>query len=361
MASVRTLAVCAAGAALIALGMWHRPPDADDFGPFYRAASLASAHASVYASPAWSPKNNADGRFLPYLRLPSYAEALRPLTALPYAHARFVWIAGLILAALGCVWLFPSARNRLAIALAFSFPLADALMVGQDISLVLLIVLAAARIYANGREFLAGLIASLLCIKITYLPAAGLVFLAKSRPGAAGFVAGTALQLAVSFAAGGLAWPSGYLAILRSPLLDPEPGRMPNIRAIAAVLSLPAAVYVIVAAALYLGFWFVARRLSVADSLAIALALGLIASPHSKVYDGVVLIPLFARVAALNSCQGAAAFFALTPVLYLMVLMGTPAIMLAGSSLIVALTLAATLRLYGLRDASRTAYASAIA
>lgn len=356
MASVRTLAVCAAGIALIALGMWHRPADADDFGPFYRAASLAAAHSSVYANPSWSPKNKGEGRFLPYLRLPSYAEALRPLTALPYTPARMVWIACLILAALGCVWLFPLERNRLAIALAFSFPLADALMVGQDISLVLLIVLAACRLYADGREFLAGLIVSLLCIKITWLPAAGLVFLAKSRRGTWGVAAGTVIQLAISFAAGGMAWPSEYLAVLRNPLLDPEPGRMPNIRAVAASLSMPGAVYAVAAVALYLGFWFVARRLSLADGLTIALALSLIASPHSKVYDCVVLIPLFVRVASLQSWQGAVALSGLTPVLYLMVLMGTPAVMLAGSSLTLAATLAASARLYKMRDADRNGH-----
>jgi hypothetical protein len=334
----------------MALALWFRPVEADDFAPFYRAAVLASSHSSVYANPSWSPEKEAEGRFLPYIRIPSYAEALRPLAKLPYAVARRVWITSLILAALGCVWLCQAERNRLAVALAYSFPLADALMIGQDICFVLLIVLAAARIYAGGRQFLAGLAASLLAVKITYLPAAGIVFLAQSRRGAWGLITGTAIQLAVSFAVGGVGWPAEYLALLRSPLLDPEPGRMLNIRAIAVLLSLPAAVYIIAGAALYAGFWFVCRRLSVADGLTLALALGVIASPHCKVYDGIVLIPLFVRVASLANWEGLLAYFGLTPSIYLMSLMGTARLTLGGSSLAVICTLAAALRMYRMRE-----------
>ena len=342
--------MCAAGIALIALALWFRPDDADDFVPFYRAAALVSAHDSVYARPSWSPKKNADGRFLPFLRIPSYAAALRPLAALPYAIARRIWIAALILAVFACIRLIPAGKSRFAIALAFSFPLANALMVGQDTTLVLLIVLAATRIFSGGREFLAGLIASLLAVKITYLPAAGMVFLAKSRRGAWGLLTGTALQIAISFAVGGAGWPSELLALLRSPLLDAEPARMPNIRALAVSLSLPPAVYTIALAALCLTFWFACRRLSLADGLTIALALGLIASPHSKVYDAVVLIPLFVKVASLNSWVGVLAYFGLAPVLYLMVLMGNPPILALGNSLLIVSTLAAALRLYTMRE-----------
>lgn len=337
--------LCALGIALIALALWFRPEEADDFAPFYRAATLASAHRSVYANPSWSPRTNSEGRFLPFLRIPSYAEALRPLTSLPYATARRIWIAILILAAIGSAALLPDTRGRFALAMAFSFPLANALMVGQDISLVLLIVLAAAWIYSSGREFAAGFLASLLCIKSTWVPAVGLAFLAKSRRATLGMATGAAIQLAASFAAGGAGWVSDYRAILGSPQLDLEPGRMLNLRAVVYSLSLPPLLYMLAALVLYVGFWFLCRRLNVADSLTIALALGLIAAPHCKVYDGVVLIPLFVRVASLKSWTGRLACFALTPVLYLLVLMGTPPLQLAGSALIVASAIAAALHL----------------
>ncbi|MGD1071423.1 MAG: glycosyltransferase family 87 protein [Bryobacteraceae bacterium] len=343
---MRTPAICAAGIALIALAMWYRPAAADDFPPFYRAATLASSHGNVYANPTWSPRTNAEGRFLPYLRIPFYAAALRPLTAFSYTVARRVWIAALVLAAFACVPLFPAATNRFAIALAFSFPLADALMVGQDITFVLLIVLAAARIFSGGREFLAGLLASLVCIKITWAPAVGMVFLAKSRRGVGGFAVGTAVQLAISFAVGGMGWPSQYLAILRNPLLDPEPSRMLSIRELTVSLSLPAAVYMIAAAALYVIFWFACRRLSLMDGLTLALALGLIAAPHCKIYDAILLIPLLVKAASLRCWEGVLACACLTPVFYLMVLMGRLPVLLVGDSLLIVSTLAAALRLY---------------
>lgn len=326
--------------------MWHRPEAADDFPPFYRGAILASAHGNVYADPFESPNPKTAGRYLPWIRMPSYAAGLIPLAALPYLAARRVWIAALLLAAFACIPLFPSRGNRFAIALAFSFPLGVALMVGQDIPFVLLIVLAAARIFAGGREFLAGLAASLLCIKVTYLPAAGLVFLAKSRRGSWGLLTGTAIQLGISFAVGGVGWPSQYLAVLRNPLLEPHPSRMLSVRELVVSLALPSAVYAVGAIALYAIFWLACKRLSLADGLTLALALGLIAAPHCRIYDGVVLIPLFVKVASLRSWEGVLAYGGLTPALYIVVLMGNPPVMLVGDALLIFATLAAALHLY---------------
>ena len=346
MFGLRTAALCTLGILLIALALWHRPEGADDFGPFYRAAELASHHQNVYSNPTWSPKQSAPGRFLPYLRTPVYATVLAPFTLLPYSAARYVWIAVLIAGSLGCLWLFPSPRERLAIALTFSFPLADALMVGQDISLVLLIGLAAARIFATGREFLAGVVASLLGIKMTYLPAAGIAFLAQSRRGFWGFLTGVSVQFGVSFAVWGANWPSEYIAQLRSPLLDPPPSRMLNLHEVAQSLALPSAVWITAALALYAVFWFLCKRVSLPDALLIALPLGMIASPHCKVYDGVVLLPLLVKVVSRKSPAGLLALLALTPAFYLMVLMGTPPIVLAGDLLVIAATVAAAWRIY---------------
>jgi len=102
---------------------------------------------------------------------------------------------------------------------------------------------------------------------------------------------------------------------------------------------------VIAGAALPVAFWFVCKRLRLADGLVIALALGLIASPHCKPYDAVVLIPLFVKVASLHSWEGILAYLGLTPMLYVMVLTGTPPIVLAGTSLVIVSTLAAPLQI----------------
>jgi hypothetical protein len=344
----------------MASALWQRPDAADDFRLFYRAASLAAAHQSVFSHPSLAPDKNADGEFLPFARIPSYAEALRPIVLLPYAVARRTWIGVSILALAACVWLSPG-RRGLAIALAFSFPVAFALVLGQDIAFVLLIALAAARVYRSEREFAAGLVASLLAIKFTYLPAVGLVFLAKSRRGTWGLLAGTALQFVLSFAWEGREWPFRYLALLRHPLNDPEPRRMLSVRAVAAGLSLPAGAFIIASIALYLGFWFVCKRLNVADALTLALPVALIASPHCYIYDAVVLVPLLVRTASVDSRKGRLALIGLTPLPYLLVLAAAPPLVLAGSVTIVVSTLAAALRLYRLHEAPVMAWSPALA
>jgi len=346
---MKTFAACVIGTALMVPAAWQRPDNTDDFRSFYRAARLMSAHRSVYAQPVEPPDGNGGGGFLPYLRIPSYAAVLRPLAALPYASARRLWIGAGILALLGCVWLFPGPRDGLAVALAFSFPVAYTFVLGQDIAFVVLIALLAARVAASGREFLAGLAASLLGIKVSYLPAVGLVFLAKSRRGTCGLIAGLAVQLAASLAAGGSGWPSEYLAILRNPLLDPEPRRMLNIRAVTTSLSLPGGVFVVGAITLFLWLWMASKRLSLADALLLALPLGLIAAPHCYVYDAVVLIPLFVTVAGLDSWEGTLALIGLTPLPYLLLMTEHPSLLLAGSLTIVVTTIAATARFWRIR------------
>jgi hypothetical protein len=121
---------------------------------------------------------------------------------------------------------------------------------------------------------------------------------------------------------------------------------MLSIHELAAALSLPAPAYAVGALVLYAMFWLACRRLSVPDGLTLALALAVIAAPHCRIYDGVALIPLFVKVASLRSWQGVLAYGALTPALYIMVLMGNPPVLLAGDSLLIFAALASALRFY---------------
>jgi hypothetical protein len=346
------------GIALMAVAANLKRGDGDDFRQFYRAATLAQTHQSVFAHPSFSPDKNADGGYLPYNRIPSYAAALRPLASLPYPAARRVWIGLTVLAFLGCIWLSPLRRDHLAIALAFSFPVAFTFALGQDIGFVVLIVLATARIYSSEREFLAGLVASLLAIKLTYLPATGLVFLAKSRRGTAGFALGIAIQLVVCFAVGGIGWPVDYLASLQRSALVFDVRLMPNIRAVTAFLALPEGVWLIGAIAIFIWLFRASKRLCFTDALLIALPLGLIASPYCFVYDAVVLVPLLASVVSLDSWDGLLTGVALTPVPWLLLMTDGSIPLLAGSLLTVASTLAAAARLLRLRDSAAPSGAS---
>ena len=342
---MRILAACTLGLALMFVAIWHRPDGVDDFRAFYRGASLAAAHESVYAEPSSTPDKTHNG-FLPFLRLPSYAAVLEPLASQKYSAARSIWIGLEFLAVGGCIWLLPFRREGFAWALAFSFPLAYSFVLGQDIALVLLIVIAALRLAAAEREFTAGLVASLIGIKISFLPAVGIVFLAKSRRGTLGLVTGLIAQLAVSFAVGGAAWPAEYLAILRNPLLDPEPRRMPGLRAVAASLSLPSAIYVFAAVALLACLWVAARRLSLSAALMLALPIGLLAVPHAYIYDETVLIPLLVSVAGMASWRQILAGIALTPLPGFLLVTNQPAFVLAGSLFTVVSTIAAAAFFY---------------
>ena len=338
---VKVLALCLLGVCLEGLCITQRPDDIDDFRAFYRAAQLVGTKDGVYSHPASLPNAKQQSWFLPYVRIPSWAVMIKPLTALPYRTARRVWL-GLLALALGAgIALFPGPRDKLALALAFSLPVTYSMVLGQDIAFVLLIVLAAHRLAASERDFAAGLAASLLAIKITYLLPAGLVFLARSRRGAYAFALGTAVQLAVSFLLEGPRWPFAWLALLRHPKFDMVPARMLNVRAIAAALSLPAPFFIAASIALLIWLWRIARRMSLADALIVSLPLGMLASPHSYVYDAVLLIPLLAAVlhrAGTRDASRVCCLFALSPLPYILLMMPEGPQLLLGSTLVVAAT-----------------------
>lgn len=340
---VKTAALCALGLCLTVWCLMQRPAGVDDFRAFYRGAQLVGTAGGVYSHPALDPETGKSANYLPYIRIPVYALLLKPLTALTYATARKVWIALMAVALAALVPLYLGPRDKLAIALCFSLPVVYAVMLGQDIALVLLIVLAAARLAASDREFAAGFVVSLLAIKPTYLVPAGLVFVARSRRGAYGLALGGAIQLALCFAAGGLRWPFEYLALLRNPLLDLEPRRMLNLRAITSSLSfsmsLPPELFVLGSIALLAWLWAIARRRSVADALILALPIGMLASPHSYIYDAVVAIPLLVMYAG-----DLPVLLALTPLPYLALMSERAPVVLAGSLAVVAAVIFALVR-----------------
>ncbi len=345
---MKTVAICVLGLCAIAICLTQRPDTADDFRSFYRGARQVGTADGVYSHPTVLPDRER-GAYLPYIRIPSYALLLKPLTWLPYKTARRVWITLIVLAFAAMVPLFPSPRDRLAMALCWSMPVVYTVMLGQDIAFVIVIVLVAGRMMRSGeREFSAGLVASLLAIKPTYLLPVGLVFLAKSRRGTYGIALGTAIQLAVSFALEGSGWPFRFLSLLQHPKFDLEPRRMLNVRAIVASLSLPGELYIVASVALLAWLWISSRRMELTDALMVALPLGMIASPHSYVYDAVVLIPLFVRKVP-DSIGGLAVLIALTPLPYLALMTEKAPLLLAGSSVVVAATVIAVAQAFGIR------------
>ena len=303
-----------------------RPAQGDDFLPFYRASHLIG-----------DPDIFSQGRFghagVMFLRTPFYAWLLRPLGALDYPVARAIWLALMagVLALAVAAW--PGPRRRIVIATCWAAPVLFAFSLGQDIALVMLFVALSARLWIGGRPFAAGLAASLLALKLTFLFPVALIFLARSRRGFCGLAVGTTVQIAISYALQGPAWIPEYLAALQSPTLDHVPTRMPSLRAL-----LPPIPFAAAAVAVYAALWRIARRAELAHAFTVALPLALIASPHCYAYDVTVAVPLFATVISRTSLPGILVTVALCPIPYLLMSLDNPTGL--GAALIVGAILA---------------------
>ncbi len=337
---MKVVALCLLGLCLEGYCLTQRPDNIDDFRAFYRAAQLVGTSDGVYSHPTSSPDGSGRTWFLPWVRTPFYALLIKPLTFLPYSAARAVWVFLTAMAFATALLLFPGPRDKLALALSFSLPVTYATMLGQDIALVLLILIAASRLAFSQREFLGGLAASLLAIKPTYLLPAGVVFFARSRRGTLGFLLGTAVQLAISFVLEGPRWPGALLNLLRHPKFDMIPARMLNVRAIAAFFGIPAPIYILASAGLLIWLWMIARRIDLSGALLAALPLGMLASPHSYVYDAVVLIPLLICALHREPRSLIPCLIALSPVPYVLLMLPEGPQLLIGSTIVVATTAA---------------------
>jgi Glycosyltransferase family 87 len=306
------------------------PDSVDDFPAFYSAAHHTSAVYSI-------TRSETHRYFLPYLRIPTYAWMLQPVAAFSYKISREIWL-GLLVAAMGFfVALWPADRKRILAALSCSVPVTLGLALGQDTIFVLLVAAVATFLWTRDRPLSAGLVIALLACKITFLPALAIPFI-RSRRAAVGLALGLTVVFGVSFAIEP-AWVSHYIALLRSPALDPETSKMMSLRSITSVLPFGNFVYPGGFVLLMIWMWRIAGRLAIVESVGCALAIGLIASPHCYVYDAVVLIPLFARFASFDNAPGRAAYFGLSLFPFVAVLNDWSRPMaLTGSALVVVAT-----------------------
>ncbi|HMD71283.1 MAG TPA: glycosyltransferase family 87 protein [Bryobacteraceae bacterium] len=322
--------VCLLGLALFAVALYYRPPAAalDDFLPTYRASRLLG-------SPDMFAQTSLHAQGHMYLRTPFYAWLLHPLGALDYALAYRLWMVLMVAAFALSAWLWPGTRWKIVVAMCWSFPVLSAIGIGQDTALMMLSVAVAARLWMGGREFAAGLVASVVACKISFLLPVGLVFLLRSRRGLGGLAAGAALQCAISLAVQGPAWIPEYLAAVRSPWLDHFPARMPSVRAL-----LSGAPFMAASVAIYGWLVWVVRRISPAQALTVALPLAVVAAPHCYSYDMAVAVPLLAGVASTRTARGMLALAALTPAPYLFMALAHPHP--AGAAILVAAVLASS-------------------
>jgi hypothetical protein len=330
----------AVGFLLIAFALTQKPASLDDFRPFYRAGGLLGS-PDLFAQTQYHAKG------LMFLRTPFYAALLNPLNRLNYGTAHAIWTALMAVCFGGFVWLWPGERRRITLAACWSVPVLMALALSQDIALMLLIAAISLRLWQADRPVPAGVVASLLALKATLLAPVAIVFLARSRRGFVGLLAGASVQFAVSFAIQGPGWIPQYLAAVRSPLLDQVPVRMPSFAAFVTGAPL-----VVLGVAIYGWIWWIARRDNIATAMTAALPLGIVAAPHCYAYDMAAAIPLLAAAAGVRSLRGILAALALSPAPYLLMSPDHPGP--AGAALLVAAVLASVARMPQVPDATMT-------
>ncbi|SRR5579883_2093555 len=150
------------------------------------------------------------------IRLPFWFAMLSPMARLDYPRAHLVWTVGMTLAAVAFAWLVPAdQRSNAALACCWSLPLVTAIVIGQDLPLLLAILAAALRLRDAGRPFAAGCVLALCLIKFHLFVLLPLPFLrGREWRLMGGWAAGVLVLVAASFLAAGTGWPRDYLALI---------------------------------------------------------------------------------------------------------------------------------------------------
>ncbi len=295
-----------------------------DFGEFYAAGKLLGT-GHLYNWPSIRALElQHSHRAVPFARIPAFALFFRPLSALPYSVARRIWLAIGFGALTGFVLLWPLPSRRWAIAaLCWSVPVAMCLSFGQDSVLLLLFVAAGVQLLIRKRDFWAGLVFSLCAFKPHFVVLLPFVLAARGKWKAliGGVVGGATLGL-LSFTAEGTDWPIHLLKLMRIPEFEPATDRMPNLRGVLSLFGGSLGLELITAAAVLAGCWIISRRFPWPRCTALALAGGLVLSPHAYGYDALLLLP--ALLVAFDGTHPlwtqAWALLVLTPVPYLLLL-----------------------------------------
>ncbi len=310
--SNRVLAVvCAAGFALFLLPAIPALGGGWDFLPIYTAARLAGTHDLYNATAVHAAEIAFSGRTGPSLlftRLPFVAALAWPLGLLSWNAAHVAWMVLRLAAILGFLFLWPHTPRRVTtLACAWFVPLAGAIANGQDVPFLLLWLALAERLRER-RPFAAGLILALCLAKFHLFLLLPVFLWIHRRRLVPGFLAGCAALAGLCFAAGGLAWPQAYLALLRLPQINPGERAMPNLHA----LGLPFGAELALSLAVFAAAAIAIRRVSDRTALAVTLAAGILLSYHAYFADLSLLLPAllvlpaptpaFRRFAALAAC-----------------------------------------------------------
>ncbi len=269
---------------------WHI-----DFNEFYSAGKLAGT-GRLYDWDSLRRIEEQQGTApLPIHRPPVFAAGFKMLTWLPFRTAVVVWFGICLAAVVGFVLMSPFGRHSTAaLVCCWSQPLAATLAFGQDDTLLLFYGTLAVCLLAKKRDATAG-VAFALCVAKPNIGVAIPVLLVAQRKWRA-FAAATTFVLAVlavSTAMEGPEWPGRLISMLRLPVSDPGPERMPILRGIALWLPAHATLEALFAAGVLVLLWRVlVLHREAATSGAVAMAAGLILGRHGYIHDAALLIPL---------------------------------------------------------------------
>jgi Protein of unknown function (DUF2029). len=292
----------------------------DDFVEFYAAGRLAGS-GNLYNLEALRgvEAQHRLGIFsAPFLRMPFYAWALKPLASLDYRVARGIWFLLGVLAAgvVVAIWPTGSFADRL-VAASWFLPVAYTIVSGQDVLLFLLFAALGAR-YLENRPSLAGLMFACCAFKYNLTIGLGVFLLGSRRWRVVAWTAlGVAAEIILSFLLEGWSWPAEYLSLLGAPGSDLGAGGMPNLRGVFS--RLPATTILELACGLLVVwiFWRASWRIDVTTGMALALGLGLLIGHHSYLYDISLALPLVMDAMA-HVRSRVYVFILLTPPLYLL-------------------------------------------
>jgi hypothetical protein len=322
VASARSLAAFAAPAALAGavfglLAFVLQPQDrqSSDFYSFWSGARLVGPHLYDPAQVERIERQVAPQiEVKRYIRPPFYAVALWPLGKLPFHTAYVVWFVVNLAAALAFVWAWRfQAASYLACALFF--PLGWSFGAGQDAPLMLATAAFGARLIERKKDAAGGLLLALGAIKPHLFLFVPVMLVAQRRWRAlAGMLAGGAVLFLVSAAVLGFAWPAPFL---RAAMANEDIIR-PNLLGLAGVLGRMGMPRWLLATAALAGGILVYRWTRSAawrPSVAIAIAVGVVVSPRSMVYDASLFLPLLLErfSAAVVSASGFALASVVTP------------------------------------------------
>ncbi len=272
----------------------------NDFRAFYIGGRLAGTHSLYNTQRVLEEQRRVFGEPNEHLlstRPPFFYWLFRPLAKVPYPVAFLLWSIGQIAALAWMIWT-QEERDRTVLACCWSLPLVFSILIGQDV--VLLILCLGGFWWALGqrREATAGLLLSLCLSKfhlIWLVP--WMLLLRREWRALAGFAAGAAGLLSLSFLAEGADWPRLYAATILNPEVSPAPGIMPNLSSLSAWLGWGRAFEYFAILAVFAVVTWVSLSNSPERALLAALLGGLLISSHVYLQDCALLLgPMLERL-----------------------------------------------------------------